>query len=165
MSYRKYQPLPRTIYALAWKGQRKCYIGQSLDMKRRWGEHKRSGDWETLGEFEVQSLGEYKVTELEACEWEYAWRICAHLNGWKVIGGVGDTGPYVVNPNKRTNSHRQNLTRYCRWPLDTFGWRHYRLKSWWSGPLVFVAVLTIYVFGWTGLVALLLHAINFITSS
>lgn len=78
---------PRAIYLLAFARLR-VYVGQSVDPVRRVKAHRRPGSgWaEPFQSLIVQRI---HGTELEAVDLEYAWRWCAHINGWTPIDSKG----------------------------------------------------------------------------
>lgn len=124
MASSKYRKLPRTIYALHWHDAGAVYIGQTSSTRRRWTQHRGSGDWAALPPFEPIVLGTYPCTMQEGEEWEYAWRLCAHDAGLRVFGGSQFGAPYVVDPYRRATSERRSLRKQCKWPgKRRMGWK------------------------------------------
>ena len=139
MGSEKYQRRQRFIYALIFKN-RTCYIGQSVDVQRRFKQHQASGDWRSLGTFSVRPLGAYMGTYADLEEWEYAWRLAAQRSGWKVYGGSDASGPYLVDPRKRSNNRRLALSKKCHWPGSG--------GQWWPIPLTLAAGIALAASGW-----------------
>lgn len=78
----------RTVYALIFADER-CYIGQSIDTKRRFKQHSsRSSGW---GEhFQPVILTICHDNVWNANRLEFAWRWAAHLAGWRVYAKPGE---------------------------------------------------------------------------
>ncbi len=92
----------QTIYALVSRGSLECYIGRTIDAKRRQREHLRGRDAITGGW--VSRLGEdakpdfLTLETIEAgfeagrrgMDVEWAWKYATRLCGWTVIGMPDD---------------------------------------------------------------------------
>ena len=79
----KFHRLPRYLYALMFPNKR-LYIGQSVDPKRRFQQHKSQGKWLTNNDFVMVVLSCQFTTEEEASDWEHAYRQVAAWWGWGV---------------------------------------------------------------------------------
>ncbi len=135
----KYTQKTRSIYALIFKG-RVCYIGQSVNCRKRWQQHLSSGHWRSLGPFTPVLLGSYTGTRAQLEEWEYAWRIVAHRAGWRVVGGYNGH-PYCVDPLRRATSHRLALAQQCQWHVQQRDIHH---ENWMFSLLwLFLVVLVV----------------------
>lgn len=109
----KYHSRPRHLYALLF-ANRHCYVGQSVDLKRRNREHKR--DWPD--DFEMIHLGTMQGSQAQAEEYEYVWRWKAHRAGWRNYGKDPTTGKVFVirNPEWRMQPQHYRIADGLRWP-------------------------------------------------
>jgi hypothetical protein len=123
MSSLNFRKMPRTIYALHWRDHGAVYVGQTNSTRRRWTQHRASGDWASLPPFKPMVLGTYSCTMEEGEEWEYAWRLCAQDAGLRVFGGSQFGAPYVVDPRRRATSGRRALRNKCTWPTHRVRWK------------------------------------------
>ena len=73
----------RSLYILHF-GQRRIYVGQTKDPKRRWGEHRRSGWAERPASMSLVLVAP-DSTEVEAEDLEHAIRLAAHWLGYAVF--------------------------------------------------------------------------------
>ena len=101
----------RHLYALLWKSGR-CYIGQSVDLRRRHSEHSKA--W---GEpFSMVHLGDCEGTYADAEEHEYAWRYVGQSAGWTIVARDRQNNTFTVNAHNRMTPDRYKLAARCRWP-------------------------------------------------
>jgi len=121
--WKKHQSISRHLYALVWE-DKICYIGQTVDLKRRAKEHQNDDAWNCFGPFVMYELGVKQGTRLEIEEWEYAWRMKAQWKGYRIVGGSDIGGPYFVNPSKRSTASRIVKAHTCKWPI--------KQRSWWK---------------------------------
>lgn len=126
----KYHPRERHLYALIFSGRR-CYVGQTVDTRRRWNQHRAL--WRQP--FTPVVLASLVGTHADAEEHEYAWRIAAHQRGWRVYGKPG----VFVNPMRRAHGRRWALARACRWP-EGIGAPRGRFRGLWVGFWVLVVL-------------------------
>lgn len=102
----------RYIYALLFANNC-CYVGQSVDLKRRLGQHThRKGNWQQQ-KFTMIQLDRIKGTYADAEDLECAWRCCAQRNGWTIYGLPPNI---VVDPSRKLNRRRSQLLQRCVWP-------------------------------------------------
>lgn len=112
MGAEKYHLRPRHLYALVFPGRR-VYIGQTVDLKRRAYQHRRS--WHEP--FEVLPLIEVTGTELQVEDWEFAWRYVAQRAGKIVLARARGGEPFIVrDPRARMTAERYRIARGLRWP-------------------------------------------------
>lgn len=104
----KYHKRDRHIYALIFDNGC-CYIGQSVDIKKRELAHRsKRGGWGSLN-FKVVHLATYHTTKFECENWEWAWRLSAQRQGWKIYGK-----PHVlVNSYKRSTAKHRAMSYKC----------------------------------------------------
>lgn len=116
----KYLKRQRHIYALVFSGNR-VYIGQSVDIKRRSGQHNAyAGGWHE--QFEMIHLSTMYGTHFEAEDHEYAWRYKAGCSGFRVYGKPG----LFINPRRRMTWKRKWIAWTAKkWPVK---WER---QSWW----------------------------------
>lgn len=112
----KYHTRPRHLYALLFDN-RYCYVGQSVDLKRRGREHER--DWPE--QFEMIHLGTMQGSQAQAEDYEYAWRWKAHRAGWRLYGKQARTGSVFVigNPRSRMLPQHYRIADGLKWPRNT----------------------------------------------
>jgi len=103
---------------LHWS-RRRVYVGQSIDPKRRWREHRR-GDWTELPSSMSLVLVAKNSTEVEAEDLEHAIRLVAHWLGYAVFAQP----PGIVIGRMRQITWRR---RWLAWKL--FGKVHQVLKA------------------------------------
>lgn len=110
----KHHSRPRHLYALLF-ANRHCYVGQSVDLKRRSREHKR--DWPD--DFEMIHLGTMQGSQAQAEEYEYAWRWKAHKAGWRNYGKQSRTGSVFLirDPRLRMEARHYGIARNLKWPV------------------------------------------------
>ncbi len=120
----KYRARERHIYALVFEDNR-VYIGQSVDIKRREGQHKAwSGGWNT-NKFRVVPLDTMTGTYAQAEEYEYAWRYKAMRAGFKVYGKPG----LIIDARRRMYWNRYMIAwKAKKWPVPLTGLG--RAKRW-----------------------------------
>lgn len=129
----KYHRRPRHLYALLFADHR-CYVGQTIELKRRWAEHRRA--WSEP--FMPIHLETTEGTQADAEEHEYAWRYVAEQRGFKVLGKPG----VVVRVRRRMTSARYALASGRRWPREAGGkmW-----NGWWWLLAIGIAVVAMWV--------------------
>ena len=110
LRYEQEQYRRRYLYALIFKHGPYCYIGQTVNPKRRHGQHRNT--WGKK-KFSMHILNSIQGNKQEAEEFEYAWRYVAYKKGFNVYGLPPDI---VVNPELRMNSDRLDLVRRLKWP-------------------------------------------------
>ena len=115
----KHHSRPRHLYALLF-ANRLCYVGQSVDLKRRNREHKR--DWPD--DFEMIHLGTMQGSQAQAEEYEYAWRWKAHRAGWRNYGKERQAGRVFVirNPELRMKPQHYFIAKGLKWPQENGKW-------------------------------------------
>ena len=102
----------RCLYALLFENG--CaYIGQSVDPRERERQHRKpAGGW--CGKaFIFVPLGVMEGTELQATDYEYAWRHKAGMHGWTIYGKPPDV---VVKHGRRMTLRRHFIACSVRWP-------------------------------------------------
>ena len=132
----KHHSRPRHLYALLF-ANRHCYVGQSVDLKRRSREHKR--DWPD--DFEMIHLGTMQGSQAQAEEYEYAWRWKAHRAGWRNYGKDPKTGKVFVirNPEWRMQPQHYHIAKGLKWPQEGG-----KLSKWiWVVGATLLCVLTL----------------------
>lgn len=78
----------RAVYALIFADER-CYIGQSIDPKRRFKQHGfPSSGWDESFQPVILQTDYHNVWN--ANRLEFAWRWAAHLAGWRVYAKPGE---------------------------------------------------------------------------
>ena len=99
----------RYIYILVFFGKR-VYVGQSVNYRRRIKAHLRAGWNEQFMPVVVERIND---SEAGGVDHEYAWRWCAHVNGWFPIYQSSepfDTGIFWPE----TRAHGESLV----WPFS-----------------------------------------------
>ena len=125
MGAEAYRSRKRYIYALVFKHDKSCYIGQSVNPKKRLQQHLApSGGW-NLSYLNMVVLYEFEGTKEQGEHLEYAYRLKAHRRGWKIYGL-----PHVyINPNKRATSAQWWTSLRLPWHKEM---RSFRLVWLWS---------------------------------
>jgi len=119
----KYHQRDRHLYALIFHRSNAVYIGQTVSLARRHGEHRAiGGGWPS--KFEFLHLSMIHGTKEEAEDHERAWRYVAASQGHRIYAK-----PPGIVVNCRRNQTRQSLqlAKHLRWPL--------KRKSFWSALL------------------------------
>ncbi|KAB7628924.1 GIY-YIG nuclease family protein [Stenotrophomonas rhizophila] len=107
----KYQNRDRHIYALLFSNG--CvYVGQTVNLKDREQQHRRSGGWKQS--FTFHSLDTVHGTQAQAEDYEFAWRNVANRAGHTIYGLAPNI---VVSATKKMTFERQNIARGKVWPL------------------------------------------------
>lgn len=111
MGAEAYRKRKRMIYALFFSHPDGCYIGQSVDPKRRARQHALpSGQWNKPFTMAVLTSGEWTKEEAELME--RAYRLKAVRKGWRVYGL-----PHVfINPQKRATLQERWTSLFLPWP-------------------------------------------------
>lgn len=86
LGYDKDHSYDRYIYALIFADER-CYIGQSINPRRRFRQHATVEGWEE--DFETLILDHTFGNYWDAGFLEYAWRWVAHRAGWRTYSAPG----------------------------------------------------------------------------
>ena len=133
----KYHARPRQLYALLFENG--CaYIGQSVDVKTREQQHRRtSGGWGDKS-FQCVPLETVEGTEKEARDYEHAWRHKAAKNGWSIYA---KPPAIIVDHRKQMTIKRYLLAKQLRWPVP-----HSRHRSWRRGLTLLVFAAPIWFF-------------------
>lgn len=113
-----FQKRKRCLYALVFDDERAVYIGQSMNPKRRFSQHKApSGGWFRAHRgMRMVILEEIEGTYAQAEVREYVWRWVAHIRRWTV---------YVLPPGKQARLGRRmgSFRRLEAWrTMLTKGW-------------------------------------------
>ena len=107
----KYYKRTRYLYALFFDHERAVYIGQSVDLKKRWAQHRSAaGKWNR--HFRPVELASYEMTQHEAERMEELWGCKAAQMGWRVYGlppGI------VINPYRRAGLWKRWKARKLEW--------------------------------------------------
>jgi hypothetical protein len=119
----KYVKRPRHIYGLFFG--RAVYVGQSVNLVRRRGEHRRA--WPKR--FTFVKLDTVRGTFADAEVAEQAWRCLAHNQGYAILAHAGDL-TVRVNPHRRRTGKVQVYLDRCRWPRKLRRWH-----TWWAQVL------------------------------
>ena len=114
-----YRSRTRHLYALLFKSGR-AYIGQTVDLRRRHGEHGKS--W--TEPFDMIHLGDCNGTLADAEESEYAWRFVGQQAGWTIVARDRANNTFIVNANNRMTPDRYKTAAQCKWP------RKHRRNTW-----------------------------------
>jgi len=139
MSRQKYTPRKRYLYALIFDRKR-VYIGQSIDLGRRYREHSRDWCWP----FHLVPLGSIRGTYADAEEYEYAWRYRAGREGFRVLGKSQDNSDiYEIDPRRRMNHDRYRIASTLRWPEE-----HRRRVRRWRWILPSLLLLGLFLASW-----------------
>lgn len=107
----KYHKRTRYLYALLFDNEQAVYIGQSVDLKKRWAQHRsKAGKWNR--HFRPIELASYDMTQHEAEHMEELWRCKAVQSGWRVYGlppGI------LINPYRRAGLWERWKARKLAW--------------------------------------------------
>lgn len=107
----KYHKRTRYLYALFFDNEQAVYIGQSVDLKKRWQQHRsKTGKWNRY--FRPVELASYNMTQNEAEHMEELWRCKAVQSGWRVFGlppGI------LINPYRRAGLWKRWKARKLVW--------------------------------------------------
>ncbi|MEL3953430.1 GIY-YIG nuclease family protein [Stenotrophomonas bentonitica] len=107
----KYHKRTRYLYALFFDNEQAVYIGQSVDLKKRWAQHRsKVGKWNRS--FRPVELASYDMTQHEAEAMEELWRCKAVQSGWRVFGlppGI------LINPYRRAGLWKRWKARKLVW--------------------------------------------------
>lgn len=107
----KYHKRTRYLYALFFDNEQAVYIGQSVDLKKRWAQHRsKAGKWNRY--FRPIELASYDMTQHEAEHMEELWRCKAVQSGWRVFGlppGI------LINPYRRAGLWKRWKARKLVW--------------------------------------------------
>lgn len=105
----KYRIRKRYLYVLIFKKSNRCYVGQSVNPKRRDRQHAQTWGKEKYTMFILNAIyGNYADAE----EFEYAWRYKAYQKGIDVYGLPG----IIVKPQNRMTPERQAIAKKLKWP-------------------------------------------------
>lgn len=107
-----YHPHTRSLYGLLWPETGQCYIGQTVDMDRRYREHQRA--WGRP--FTMVQLETMVGTREQAEDHEYAWRLKCSEAGWVPLGKTKEGRVFILSPRQRMTPQRDAIARRCKWP-------------------------------------------------
>lgn len=125
MGNERYYRRKRFIYALVFPTGG-VYIGQSVNLKRRWSEHASfKGGWGNL-RFKPYYLFDAHCTFAEAEDLEQAYRVLAREKGYFVYG----LPQVVVNPHSRATEWHYRQAKRLPWPV-----KRPRQKSYWQSAM------------------------------
>ncbi|MGV7183824.1 GIY-YIG nuclease family protein [Xanthomonas axonopodis] len=113
----KYHQRDRHLYALIFNRSNAVYIGQTVSLARRQGEHQAvAGGWPCS--FEFLHLSTIRGTKEEAEDHERAWRYVAASQGHRIYAK-----PPGIVVNCRRNQTRQSLqiAKKLHWPRSKTG--------------------------------------------
>lgn len=136
MGAEAYRSRKRYIYALVFKHDKSCYIGQSVNPKRRLQQHLGpKGGW-NISYLDMIVLHEFQGTKEQGEHLEYAYRLKAHRRGWKIYGL-----PHVyINPKKRATFAHFKTSLTLPWP-KAMGSR----RLWWLWSVVPLGAIALYM--------------------
>ena len=111
MGAEAYRKRKRYLYALFFEYNHACYIGQSVNPKRRAQQHASpKGQWNMS--FIMKTLCTFEGTKEECEQLERAYRLKAQRKGWRVYGL-----PHVfVNPKKQATLGQWWTSLFLPWP-------------------------------------------------